>query len=313
MKENNTSKSTAPGQSAFLAFITFIILIGGSPVAIRIIFKEMDPFYLGFIRYGLGAVVFWAVAFFKRLPIPRGRALLGAVLYGILGFGVSFLFLSWGFVKTSASLGAILMALMPLMTIFLSSFQGLESLTARGITGSLLSVIGIAVTVDGASSSKLSIPHIAALIIGTAFLAESTVVAKRFPRNHPVITNAVAMTVGSVILGAASLLSGEAWLIPSLPASWIALLYQIIPVTILAFFLYAWVLNQWTASSISYSFVIIPLVTVVIAAGLVGEHITQEFLIGTSLVLLGVIVGVLLPGGKKKASSKNRVEDCVAC
>ncbi len=49
----------------------------------------------------------------------------------------SFIFVTGGVVSSlgkglaSASLGAILMALMPLITIFLSSFQGLESLTAK--------------------------------------------------------------------------------------------------------------------------------------------------------------------------------------
>jgi drug/metabolite transporter (DMT)-like permease len=312
MKNQNLSPAITLDRSALVPFLIFSILIGGSPVSIRIIFAELDPFYLGLIRYGLGAGFYWTLALVKGLRVPSGRALLGAVLYGVLGFGASFLMLSWGLVKTPASLGSILMALLPLMTIFLSSVQQVEAISSRGMIGALLAIAGIAVTVSGAPTSDISIPHITALITGTAFMAEGNVLIKRFPRNEPIMTNAIAMAAGAPILGFASLLSGEAWMIPNQTRTWIALGYQVIPVTIIAFFLYAKVLNKWTASATSYAFVIIPLVTTAAAAVISGEQITAEFMIGAFLVLMGVMVGALLPG--KKGSIRNeQLEDCMPC
>ncbi len=299
-------------RSVLLPFIIFIVLIGGAPVALKIIFSELGPFYLGLIRYGLGAIFFWILVLYKRLPVPKGRALIGAVLYGVLGFGLSFLLLAWGLVETSASLGSILMSLLPLMTIILSSLQGTESLTSRGIVGALFTVVGIALSVNGAASSEISFPHIAAMVLGTAVIGESNVIVKKYPRNHPIMTNAVAMTAGALILGLASLITGEAWLVPSQLNTWIALGYQIIPVTILAFFLYAQVLNKWTASATSYAFVLIPLVTVVVAALIYDEQISTSFLIGGVLVLAGVMIGTLLPG-KKKEVIDSQLEDCMPC
>jgi drug/metabolite transporter (DMT)-like permease len=55
------------------------------------------------------------------------------------------------------------------------------------------------------------------------------------------------------------------------------------------------VLRRWTASGTSYGFVVIPLVTVVVAASLAGEQITLSFVSGGILVLAGVVVGALLP------------------
>jgi drug/metabolite transporter (DMT)-like permease len=313
MKNQNLSSTMPLDRSAFAPFLIFSILLGGSPVAIRIIFAELEPFYLGLIRYSLGAGFYWVLALLKGMRVPSGRALLGAVLYGVFGFGASFLMLSWGLVKTPASLGSILMALLPLMTIFLSSVQQVEAITMRGVIGALLAIAGIALTVSGAPGTNISIPHIAALITGTAFMAQGNVVIKRFPRNEPIMTNAIAMTAGTSILGFASLLSGEVWLIPSLSSTWIALGYQVIPVTILAFFLYTEVLNKWTASATSYAFVIIPLVTTGAAVLLTGEQITAEFVIGTVLVLTGVVVGALLPGKKEKSIRNEQLEDCMPC
>jgi len=298
--------STLPGRNVLAPFAAFIILVGGAPVAIRIIYAELSPFWLGLIRFGFGAAIFWALALFKRLHVPKGRALVGAVLYGALGVGISMVLMGWGLLKTSASLAAILMAMVPLMTVLLAALQGVESLTGRGLFGALIAVAGIAITVGGASSADISLPHIAAIIAGTGFLAQSGVVIKRFPPNPPIMTNAIAMTVGAIILGVASLVTGESWVIPVQTGTWAALGYLGIFVTVFAFIFYMQVLSNWSASGTSYGFVIIPLVTVIIAALLTREQITINFLIGAALVLTGVLVGALLPGKKKTVE----VEEC---
>jgi len=300
------SVSMLPDRSILAPFAVFIILVGGAPVAIRIIYAELSPFWLGLVRFGFGAVVFWMLTLFKGIRVPKGRALFGAMLYGALGVGISMVLMGWGLVKTSASLAAILMALVPLMTVLLAALQGVESLTGRGLFGALIAVVGIAITVGGASSADISLPHIAAIIIGTGFLAQSGVVIKRFPPNPPIMTNAIAMTVGAIILGIASLVTGESWVIPVQTGTWAALSYLGIFVTVFAFIFYMQVLNKWSASGTSYGFVIIPLVTVIIAALLTKEQITINFLIGAALVLTGVLVGALLPGKKKTVE----VEKC---
>jgi drug/metabolite transporter (DMT)-like permease len=289
-----------------IPFAVFILLVGGAPVAMRVGYAEMAPFWMGLTRFGLGAVVFWALAIAKKLAVPKGRALFGAALYGFLSVGVSFVLVAWGLVKTQASLASILLALVPLMTLLLSSFQGLETLTRRGMFGALLAIAGTAVAVGGASSEEISLPHIAAIIVATGFMAQSSVVIKRFPPNPPIMTNAISMTVGAVILGIASLATGESWVIPTQTSTWAAFGYLVLFVTVFAFILYLQVLTNWTASGTSYGFVIIPLVTVIVAAVLTTEQITANFIIGAVLVLAGVLVGALLPG-KIKTSA---VEEC---
>jgi drug/metabolite transporter (DMT)-like permease len=120
------------------------------------------------------------------------------------------------------------------------------------------------------------------------------------------MTNAVAMTCGTIILGTASLVAGEAWVLPRQAVTWIALVYLIIFVTLVAFLLYMYVLSNWTASGTSFGFVLIPLVTIVVAATLAGETITVNFLFGAALVLVGVFVGALLPSKRKPAE----IEEC---
>jgi drug/metabolite transporter (DMT)-like permease len=57
------------------------------------------------------------------------------------------------------------------------------------------------------------------------------------------------------------------------------------------FWLYVFVVKRWTASAAAYQLVLIPLVTVVVAAWLQDERITWAFAAGSILVLIGVYFG----------------------
>jgi len=297
---SDSLSSFLPDSTTLVAFIAFIVVSGGASVAIRFTYAEMPPFWSGAARFLCGALFFWITAFIRKVPLPRGRALVGAILFGVFSMGLSFTFIYWGLVKTPASLYQTIVALVPLLTLFFAFFHGLEPFRGRGLVGALLTVAGIIIAIGGSPSVDLSVLHILAIIAGAACFAEAGVVAKLFPRSHPIATNAVAMPVGALILGIASFLSGESAVIPSTTTTWIAFAYIVIFVTIIAFLLYLFVLGRWTASGTSYSFVLIPLVTIVLASWLAKEQITWQFMLGGTLVVFGVWVGALLPSKVKK-------------
>jgi drug/metabolite transporter (DMT)-like permease len=287
--------SALPDSKTLAAFGLFVLLAGGASVAVRITYGEMAPFYSGAARFALAAVIFWVLLFLRKIPVPRGQALLGAALFGTLSVGLAFAFIAWGLVATPASTYQVLMALVPLLTLFFAFMHGVERIRWQGLLGSLLAVGGIAVVVGGASGDGLSLPHLLAIIAGAACLSEAGVIAKKFPRSHPIATNAIAMTIGAIILGAISLFAKEVWMIPTQVDTWVAFGYLTIFVTIIVFLTYLYILGRWTASGTSYGFVLTPLVTIVVASTLAGEQITASFIAGGVLVLAGVLVGALLP------------------
>jgi drug/metabolite transporter (DMT)-like permease len=289
-----------PDRPVLIAFGAFVVLGGGASVAIRITYGEMAPFWAATARFGLAALIFWGLVAIRKLPLPRGRALAGAMLFGILTVGLAFMLIGWGLVETPASVFQVLMALIPLATLFLSSLEGVEAVSRRGIIGSALAVGGIAFTVAGTESSGISLPRIAAIVVAAVCIAQGGVLVKKFPPSPPIMTNAVAMSTGAVILAAVSLLRGEEWNIPTETDTWVAFPYLVVFVTVVAFMLYIFVLGRWTASGTSYGFVLIPLVTIVVAATIADETITVGFLAGSVLVLAGVYVGALMPRREKQ-------------
>ena len=306
MTNLNYKVTNKPDKKVLAAFFFFILIGGGAAVAIRISYKEMAPFWLATSRFALGALVFWAVVLFRRIKLPGGRALIGALVYGVLIIGLSYILKAWGLVATQAGLYQILMTLVPLLTLFLSAFHGVEAITMRGIAGAMLALSGIAVIFSGASPGEISIPHIAAIILAALFMAEGGVLIKKFPANPPIVTNAIGMTVGAIILGITSLINGEKWGIPAQLETWFAFLYLVLFVTLLAFMLYLFILNKWTASGASYGFVMFPLVTIIAGAALTEESITINLIIGASLVFTGVLFGAILSSKSKIAA----VEEC---
>jgi drug/metabolite transporter (DMT)-like permease len=292
-------RTALPERRVMLAFAVFVLFTGGASVAIRITYDEMAPIWSATARFGLAALAFWGLVAVRRMALPRARALVGAILFGTLTVGFAFVLIAWGLAETPASVYQVLMALIPLATLFLSSLEGVEAITGRGIIGSSLAVGGIAVTVTGTGASGIALPRVAAILAAAVLVAQGGVVIKKFPANPPVVTNAIAMTTGTLILGVVSIVRGETWTIPTQTDTWIAFGYLVGLVTIVAFLLYMYVLEEWTASGTSYGFVLVPLVTIVVAATIADEAITAAFLAGTVLVLAGVYVGALMPPKEK--------------
>ena len=123
--------------------------------------------------------------------------------------------------------------------------------------------------------------------------AESGVVLKKYPTGHPLATNAVAMGFGGVLLLAMSLILGERWALPSGAATWASLIYLIIVGSIVLFWLFLFTIKRWTASRVSYMFVLTPIVASLAGAGLAGDAVTPAMVAGGLVVLVGVYVGAL--------------------
>jgi drug/metabolite transporter (DMT)-like permease len=280
---------------ALAAFITGSVLAGGNAVGVRFSNRELEPLWGAGFRFSLAAAFLLALMAVLKLKLPRGRALTGALLYGALNFGGAFALAYYALVELHAGFGQILLALVPLATLFLAVLQGEERLRVRAVLGALLALAGVALM--SRAPVRDSVPLLSLLAaLGSAFcFAEAAVLVRRFPPVHPVTMNAVGMTTGAALLLVGSLLVSEPIALPERTATWVALAYLVVVGSMLVFVLYLVVLRQWTASRAAYTFVLIPIVTVMLSAWLDEEPIGAGLVVGGLLVLVGVYVGALRP------------------
>jgi drug/metabolite transporter (DMT)-like permease len=279
--------------TALAAFVVGTVLAGGNAVGVRVSNRELDPLWGAGLRFVLAACLLGAVMALMRLTLPRGRALLGVLLYGTLIFAGAFAFAYYALVRIHAGLGQTLLALVPLATLLLAVLQRQERLRLAAVVGTLVSVAGIGV-ISGVSGSE-SVPALSLLAVLGAVLcfAQATVLVRHFPPVHPVTMNAVGMAIGAAILVALSLVLKESIVLPERGATWLALAYMVVLGSGPVFVLYLVVVRLWSASRAAYTFVLIPVVTVVLSAWIDDEPIGAGLVFGGLLVLSGVYVGAL--------------------
>ena len=279
----------------FGAFAVNALLAGGNAVGIRFSNRELDPLWGAGVRFGLAALLLVALLAMLRLELPRGRALLGAVLFGSLNFGAAFGLAYYALVELHAGFGQILLALVPLATLLLAVLQGQERLRLAAVVGTLLALAGIALMSRAPLRESVPLLSLLAALGSALCFAQAAVLVRRLPPVHPVTMNAIGMASGTALLLAGSLLAGETAALPADDGTWIALGYLVAVGSVVVFLLYLFVLGRWTASRAAYVFVLIPFVTVVLSAWLDDEPVGSELVLGGLLVLAGVYVGALRP------------------
>ncbi len=281
------------------AFLTGSVLAGGNAVGVRFSNRELAPLWGAGLRFSAAALLLLVVLAVFQLPVPRGRALTGTLLYGALNFGGAFALAYYGLVQVHAGFGQILLALVPLATLLLAVAQGQERLRAGAVVGTVLALGGVAMLSRAPLQESVPLLSFLALLGGALCFAEAAVLVRRFPPVHPVTMNAVGMATGGALLLIGSVLVGEPVVLPERGPTWVALGYLVLVGSIVVFVLYLFVLRYWAASRAAYTFVLIPFVTVFLSAWLDDEPIGAGLVLGGLLVLAGVYVGALRPAPKE--------------
>ncbi len=148
-----------PDRNVLAAFLATIVLGGSNSVAIKIGNAELAPFWGATLRFGLATVLLAIIAVVARPAWPRGRSLVGSVLYGLFGFAAFYALAYFGLVDAPAGVAQVLIAGAPLLTLLLAVAQRLEkfryctrhALSDRA-TEQLLGLLERLETVDDVSS-----------------------------------------------------------------------------------------------------------------------------------------------------------------
>jgi drug/metabolite transporter (DMT)-like permease len=272
-------------------FVTIALIGGGNPVGVAIVVDELAPIWAAAFRFLAAGAIFAVAMLVLRVPIPRGRALVGSLIYGVLGFFCAFTFLFWGLQETPPGTSQIIIALVPLLTIVLTVAHGLERFSLRALLGVVIAFGGLVFLFYDRIQADIPILSLLAIVVGAAFLAESGVVVKLTPGAHPVASNAVAMLGGGLMLLALSAVVGDAWTLPTQSDTWAAMIFLILFGSVAVFGLFVFLIGRWTVTAVSYTLLLQPLAALVYSALLRNEPLTPSLLIGGAVIIAGVYIG----------------------
>ncbi|MBY5162152.1 DMT family transporter [Salsipaludibacter albus] len=285
--------SSVPDATTAVMYGLAVTLGAGNFVAVRVSNRELAPFWGAGLRFGLAALLFVAIVVVRRLDWPRGRDLWLTAWFGVFGFAAFYALMYWALTQVEAGLASVVLAIVPLATVLMAAAQGLERLRPRVVLGAVVAGVGIVWIVVGDGGFAVPVGALLAMLAAAVVTSESVILGKQVSGNHPAVTNAVGMLVGSVLLLAISRVAGETWALPTRTDVVVAVTYLVVLGSVGLFALVLLVVRRWTASATSYLFVLFPVVTMLLDAWVSDVPLTVRGLVGAIVVMAGVWVGAL--------------------
>lgn len=205
-------------------------------------------------------------------------------------------------VELEAGFGQVLLSIVPLLTLLLAVAQRLERFRFAAAVGALLAMSGVGLMSGLTLEGPVPVLSLLAAVGSALCFSQASITVKKYPEVHPIVMNAVGMTVGAVFLAVLTVVTGSEIALPTQADRWWAVAYMVIIGSGVVFTLYVVVLEHWDASRANYGFVVIPIFTVLASAWLLDEPITIGLITGGVLVLAGVYFGAL-----RQTSSPTRI------
>ena len=241
-------------------------------------------------RFGSGALILLAVAYWKKIPLPDKKFLPWIILTGILQLTLNNVTAQVGMQSISAGMAAVLNYTAPLWTAILAHFALNERLTRVKFFGVLLAIAGLYVLMGLQGVEDLTSAFI--IIAGAVCMACSNIVVKlRLTK-----CDMVQLTTWQMVFGALALIiytslfpQGEInWCVPAV----LCVIYNGALASALAFFLWNYVLTHIEASTASIATLVAPVVGVLGGVMILGEPFTAYIVLGIILIFAGILIVV---------------------
>ena len=290
-----TSASSAATGTACV--VASAVAFGAMAILARIAFASgVDTATLLALRFAIAAVVMLAVAVVRKIALPSGGTLAVVVLLGTVGYGGQAFSFFTALTLAPAGLVALLLYLHPALVALLAAVFLHERLTAVKLVALALALTGTVLTIAPALASSNGAPRGTGVLIGIVFAMAAAIfyslyivvgawIGRRvaaFQVSTVVIASAAALFV------AASLIRGPQW--PQTSAGWLAVLAIALLSTVAAVTLYFAGLRRIGPTRASTLSTLEPLVTVTLAALVLGESIAPVQMAGGALILTAVVL-----------------------
>jgi drug/metabolite transporter (DMT)-like permease len=299
MSATEPAKTERPLGQIYLLILLTTLFWGGTPVAGKIVLREIPPITVGVLRYGMAALLLIAL-FWKQLPDPRSlrrRELMTLLWVGILGTFLNHTLFFLALVFAPAAHGAIIPpTTSPVWTMLLAARLGRERVTPGQIAGVILCMVGVVLVVrperlvtDAGASVLLG--DLLFLLGGVAWGIYSYVSKVAMERLSAVATLVFGISIGTVLLVPVAL-AERPWsaLSSAHLTAWAALGYLSLAGTVLAFLWWNVAIRRVGAGRTAVFTNLVPIFGVLLAWLVLGERLTAIQLAGGFLAVAGVLV-----------------------
>lgn len=306
-----TGKNESKLLAITLALLTVYLFWGGTYLGMKVAIESMPPFIMAGVRFLVAGVALYVIGRWKGAPRPELREWRGAGIVGALlllgGNGV----VAWAELRVPSAIASLLIATVPLWILAFNWMWGSKQRPTAGVlAGILFGLAGVAVLVflpSGADNKGVDPIGILALLFASISWAVGSLYSRsaKLPAS-PLMSTALQMIVGGILLGIASLFAGDLSTLHVAEISlrsWMAFGYLVVFGSIVAYTAYIWLLQHAEPSLVSTYAFVNPIVAVFLGWLLADEQLTGQSWIAAALIIAAVAIITIFRG---KGTSQNQ-------
>ncbi|MEO5696139.1 MAG: DMT family transporter [Burkholderiaceae bacterium] len=292
-----TDRKTHLDTLAVSTLVFCCFLWGLNQVAAKAALPEVPPLWQAAARSVGGALLVWAWAAARRIPLfERDATLRSGLLAGAL-FGAEFLCIFIGLQFTTASRMVVFIYIAPfVVALGMPYIAQAERLSGLRMAGLVIAFAGVAWAFAGGFSEPAAGPHqllgdalgvAAGVLWGATTL---TIRASRLSSASAEKTLLYQLAISGVMLTAMAMVAG-----PPPPTSlsmlaWGSMAFQIVIVAAFSYLLWFWLVRRYPATRLGSFTLLTPVFGLLLGALLLGEPITARLVVALAAVATGILL-----------------------
>ena len=278
-----------------IIWLTLAVIWGTTWIFIRVgLLEGLPPIAFAAARFLLAIIILAVIIAVQKIPLPRTAVEWRLIaLTGFLQFSINYSTVFWSEQYITSGLAAVLQSTISVFGLLLAwIFLPDERITKLKITAVALGIIGVAVIFYDQLNvqSVMAFAGCVAIVIGSYTAAQASILIKSGGGAiHP-----AALVFGQMICGMPAILIyslavegnplNHTWTLRAIGC----ILYLTIAGTIVAFWLYYYLLNRVESTKAMMISLVTPLLAVVIGAVVLGETLPAQTGLGGALIITSV-------------------------
>lgn len=292
------------------SFVLLGLIWGSSFAWIKIALDEIPPATLVAWRMSLGAVGMLALLAVFRIRLPRAsREILPLVVLGAINAGIPIFLISWGEQFVDSGTAAVLNSLVPIFSLVLAGvLLRTEPVTALRVGGLVLGFFGAALLASRELSLRADasglIGALAVVLAAISYAAGASYARHRIGRAHRYVVAAGTLVFAAIDMWILALITDGGVVVPVEADTLLAVVWLGLLGSFVAYVLFFYLIEHIGATQTTMVTYVFPVVGLAIGAVLLREQVDARLLVGTALVIAGiVVVGLRYDAGVSRVPS----------
>lgn len=307
-----------------MALIIAHLIWGINFIVAKVTLQEFPPMSLALLRFAFASILL--APFFlietsqssfigKKVKIDK-KDLPKLIAIGVLIITLNITFFFEGIKRTTAIDASALTMIIPSLSVLFGWWFLKEKIYLINLLGILLGligaviIIGIPQVIAGDSSSTMLTGNIFIILASICWVLGSTI-SKKILQKYPSLTvTAIAFLIGTITMILPAVIEysqNPGWFSQVTILGILGLMFMVLLSSISAYFLFEWGLSKTSVTVANMFHYIEPFIAATLAVLILGEKISDLFLIGALCIAAGAFLGTLYKEVHHKYRGSHRV------